>query len=446
MKSLLSLAILVALKLGCLLPIASPTTAQAETKYLEIPASDAGLLGGGPIRRYDWFRKLWKEKRTGWATRIKQDQEGLVFFGDSITQGWGDDFKGLFPGVKAINRGISGDTTRGMLVRLFGDVLVLNPTGVVLLMGTNDLEEGAAPKVIATNVRLILNQLKDHDPDMPVILCKVFPSSIGAKRPARKIKEINKLLAEVGMEHPQVTVLDTWTLFANADGNAKKEEFPDFLHPNDAGYAKWKSALWPILATQGHVDREPDTFTNEEGFVSLFNGHDLTGWGFREPNTLEPLETFDGEERSSDGRYIVKNGRLVVTTPNEGRKTAQLWTTREFANDFVLRLEFRATPNADSGVFARGRQLQCRDYILAGPYKTLKRYKPQEWNSLQLIVRDGVLRATCNGEWLGEPMKLPETGPLGLEGDRGQMEYRRIRIREEAKEVEEVEGGDVEES
>ena len=38
-------------------------------------------------------------------------------------------------------------------------------------------------------------------------------------------------------------------------------------------------------------------------------------------------------------------------------------------------------------------------------------------------------RATCNGELLEGDMKLPETGPIGLEGDRGQMEYRRIRIR-----------------
>jgi len=35
---------------------------------------------------------------------------------------------------------------------------------------------------------------------------------------------------------------------------------------------------------------------------------------------------------------------------------------------------------------------------------------------------------TCNGELLESEYKLPGTGPIGLEGDRGQMEYRRIRI------------------
>ena len=119
----------------------------------------------------------------------------------------------------------------------------------------------------------------------------------------------------------------------------------------------------------------------------------------------------------------------MVTTPPEDRKIQQLWTTREFPDDFVLKLEFRATPNADSGVYVRGPQLQCRDYRLAGPYKELTSYKPQDWNELVVTVQDGVARATCNGEVLEAALKVPATGPIGLEGDRGQMEYRRIRIK-----------------
>jgi 3-keto-disaccharide hydrolase len=125
----------------------------------------------------------------------------------------------------------------------------------------------------------------------------------------------------------------------------------------------------------------------------------------------------------------VKGGRLVVTTPPEYRKIQQVWTKREFPRDFVLKLEFRATPNADSGVFLRGAQLQCRGYKLAGPYKTLKRYRPQDWNEIVVAVKDGVAQATSNGEMLEAAMKLPPSGPIGVEGDRGQMEYRRIRIK-----------------
>jgi hypothetical protein len=59
----------------------------------------------------------------------------------------------------------------------------------------------------------------------------------------------------------------------------------------------------------------------------------------------------------------------------------------------------------------------------------LKKYKPQDWNDLEITVLDGVARATNNGELLEAAMKVPPSGPIGLEGDRGQMEYRRIRIK-----------------
>jgi len=86
--------------------------------------------GSGPIRRYVWFQDLWTKKRSAWAQRVELDRYSLVFLGDSITQGWGDDLGGNFPDVKVANRGISGDTTRGMLIRLADDVLALNPLGV----------------------------------------------------------------------------------------------------------------------------------------------------------------------------------------------------------------------------------------------------------------------------------------------------------------------------
>jgi lysophospholipase L1-like esterase len=406
---------------------ASAVRAQAP---LEIPATDEGVPGAGPIRRYDWFRDLWKSRRSEWVKQRESQQGAVVFLGDSITQGFGDDFRKAFPGLKLANRGISGDTTRGMLLRLKDDVLVLKPRAVVILAGTNDLEEKAEPETIAGNLKLIIAALKQHDPKLPVVVCQVFPASANMKRPAEKIRKINELYAGVVKTEPQVTLIDTWTLFANDQGDAKPAEFPDLLHPNEAGYAKWVAALRPIFATLGLVETEPDAFQPEPGFTSLFNGKDLTGWGFREGQALTPKGNFDGKTASDDGRYVAKNGRLIVTTPPEGRRIQQLWTTREFPKNFVLKLEFRATPNADSGVFVRQPQLQCRDYPLAGPYKSLQKYKPQDWNELVITCRDNIAHCTCNGEVLEAELKLPATGPIGLEGDRGQMEYRRIRLQE----------------
>lgn len=415
-----------------------------------IPSSDDGLPGNGPIRRYDWFQNLWKQRRTDWASRVKQDQGALVFLGDSITQGWGDDMHGSFPGVNVANRGISGDTTRGMLLRLRDDVLALNPSGVVMLMGTNDLEENANPRDVAANVGLIIKSLQKHNAQMPIVLCRIFPSSSKQSRPADKIKATNELIAQAVKGNKRVTVLDTWTLFANGEGDAKTEEFPDLLHPNRAGYRKWASALRPILATLGFLEQDVKPIKIETGYELLFNGRDLTGWGFRpsseadkqasanwrknDPNAPPwPLLTesvdFTGRTASTDRRYVAKNGRLIVTSPPEGRKIQQIWTTREFPYDFVLKLEFRATPNADSGVFLRGRQLQCRDYVLAGPYKELANYRPQGWNELVAIVKDNTAYCTCNGEVLETAFSVPASGPIGLEGDRGQVEYRNIRLK-----------------
>ena len=450
-RSLAGAAILLALGLSDASAGRSPATAPETRDRFAIPATDEGLPGAGPIRRYDWFQRIWSERRSAWAERVEQDRHAVVFLGDSITQGWGGGLGAAFPGVKVANRGISGDTTRGVLIRLEDDVLALDPAAVVLLIGTNDLDEQATPpEVIAGNLKLILEALEKHDPRMPIVLCQVFPSSEAKNRPAEKIKKVNELYLAAVKGDPQVTYLETWPLFANEKGDAPRDEFPDRLHPNEAGYAKWAAALRPILATLGFSETQADPFTPEEGFESLFNGRDLTGWGYRRtsdedraaakrwqaqdpgaaawPFVDEPV-SFDGLTSTPDGRFAVIGGRLVVRTPAEYRKIQQLWTTREFGRDFVLRLEFRATPNADSGVYVRGPQLQCRDYALAGPYKELEHYRPQEWNAIEVTVKDGVARATGNGELLEAAMEVPGSGPIGVEGDRGQMEYRRIRIK-----------------
>jgi hypothetical protein len=167
-----------------------------------------------------------------------------------------------------------------------------------------------------------------------------------------------------------------------------------------------------------------EAWSPEEGFRSIFNGRDLTGWSF----SLE--ERFDGKTESSDGRFTAGSGILSVQPQKEGQKRiGKIQTVETFPKDFVLRLEFRASVNADSGIFLRGRQLQCRDYLVAGPYKELKKYKAQDWNVVEITVKDGVAYCTCNGEILEEAYKLPENGPIGFEADRGLMEYRRVRIK-----------------
>ena len=422
-------------------------TAYAQQDKYALPsvAAEKDLPGEGTLRRYDGYVKTWQRLRSQWATQVEKDQNAVVFLGDSITQGWTPTFRGHFEGMKLANRGIGGDTTRGMLLRLQEDVISLNPSAVVILMGTNDIEVQIPPAMIARNFEKIIAALKTHNQQMPIVLCRMFPSSATKKRPTETIQQVNQLFDDIVRHDSQITVVDTFKLFDDGNGDAIAKYFPDLLHLNGEGYAKWASAVKPIFATLGFSETGTDDFQLEEGYTSLFNGKDLTGWGFlptpprnppKNPRPNAPVfavvkETinFDGKTESNDGRYQAINGRLVVTTPTEGRRIQQLWTTAEFGKDFTLKLEFRATPNADSGVFIRKPQLQCRDYLLAGPYTELKKYKPQDWNELVVTVKAGIAHATCNGELLTDNMQVPEVGPIGLEGDRGQMEYRRIRIK-----------------
>ena len=180
-----------------------------------------------------------------------------------------------------------------------------------------------------------------------------------------------------------------------------------------------------LLFLPGPVSCPAGDFKPEPGYISLTNGKDLTGWRY------QPDEKFDGKTEASDGRYTARDGMIVVNdfNPAKGPHLRQLYTTAEFPQNFILKLEFRASPNADSGIFIRKPQLQCRDYLTAGPYKELKSYQPQDWNAIEITVKDGIAHCTCNGEILEAALKLPATGPIGLEADRGQMEYRRIQLK-----------------
>src|SRR5438105_984814 len=94
-------------------------------------------------------------------------------------------------------------------------------------------------------------------------------------------------------------------------------------------------ALTLIPFTRAADDAKP-----EAGVTELYNGKDLTGWGYKTG------EKFDGKTESDDKRFSAKEGEIVV---NAGKGIKQLWTTAKFPKDFELRLEFRAAVNADSG-------------------------------------------------------------------------------------------------
>src|SRR3954454_25403263 len=188
-------------------------------------------------------------------------------------------------------------------------------------------------------------------------------------------------------------------------------------------------AIVAAVVLAAGMSRAADEAKSAAGVIEPFNGKDLTGWHYQG----EPDDALKGKTESTDGRYTAKDGMIVVNPsdePDAKKRIRQLWTVQEFPKDFELRLEFRADVNADSGLFVRKPQLQVRDYLVAGPYKQLKKYKPQDWNEIVVVVKGNTAHCTCNGEVLEAALKLPDTGGIGLESDRGKMEYRNIRIKE----------------
>lgn len=246
MKTYLSPRI-AALALGLLISSDGQLLAQDVMDASQFPTNTATWPGVGTTNYWHGLAGVWNQRHVDFAQTAAQDHGAVVFLGDSITQGW-TTLAQDFPGLHVANRGIGGDITRGVLYRLDADVLSLDPKAIVLLIGTNDLGNGARPEDVATNIKLILDAIRKKDPHIPVIVCEVMPSSEKMGRPADKIEKVNSLIKGEMRWRRHVYVCDTWTIFADANGDAPHDIFHDLLHPNAAGYAKWTAALNPIFA------------------------------------------------------------------------------------------------------------------------------------------------------------------------------------------------------
>jgi hypothetical protein len=184
--------------------------------------------------------------------------------------------------------------------------------------------------------------------------------------------------------------------------------------------------LGAAAALSGH-GRAADDFKVEPGYTVLFNGKDLTGWKIGKNGK----DALDGMADAADKRFEVKDGVIVVNAKDAKGKGGikDLYTVKEFNKDFHLKLEFRAAPRADSGLYLRGPQLQVRDYPTVGPYKKVK-FNPGDWNQLEVTVKGTSAECKCNGEVIEKAFKVPAKGGIGLQAETGKFEFRRIRIKE----------------
>ncbi|MBI3821891.1 MAG: DUF1080 domain-containing protein [Planctomycetes bacterium] len=192
------------------------------------------------------------------------------------------------------------------------------------------------------------------------------------------------------------------------------------------------------------------------------------GQGKRRPHGQDRIE------RQTLPRRRRHHGIIIA---EEGKGIKDLYTAKAYNGEYNVKMEFRAALKADSGVYIRGNQLQVRDFPRRGEMKQLKKFKNDDWNELDITVKNAVVTTTvngkaltekdtlnlsvqngkpvanlngksvevtkiecsvgaiakclCNGEFM-ENMKVPLKSNLGigLQAETGKFEFRRIRIKE----------------
>jgi len=159
----------------------------------------------------------------------------VVMLGDSITEGI--DWQELFPKVKMLNRGISGDTSKGVLNRL-NEIIDRRPRVVFLMIGINDLRSGIQASAVAANIRSIVDTLRRESIRL-VLQSTLYVTAHYAPLNDR-VNKLNRLLADFCA--PGVFCLDLNARLAEHRGLSSRFSL-DGLHLNAAGYLIWKSEI-----------------------------------------------------------------------------------------------------------------------------------------------------------------------------------------------------------
>jgi len=211
-----------------------------------------------------------------------------------------------------------------------------------------------------------------------------------------------------------------------------------------------KMVLNALYWCAGRKPPQPCAPRPPKGFVALFNGVNLEGWG----EVGAPC-------------WYAHDGVIVCTGQSE--TTGWLRSNRMYRN-FILRLEYRISAGGNSGIFLRaphygrssrlGMELQSQDDGTAPPSNTctsavysvvtprLNPARPAgEWNQVEVTLKDRHLRVVWNGHLvhdidLDDPAlsaNLPRThllyrrpnwGYIGLQNHRSLVEFRHIFIKE----------------
>ncbi len=159
-----------------------------------------------------------------------------VFLGDSITAGgaWNE----LFPGQMVRNRGISGDTTEGVLARM-DNIVEGRPGKLFLLIGTNDLFFDVEQADIVANILEILAVIRSESPETEIFVQSILPRAVDYKD---RVESLNSTLRSVIPSYAKW--IDLHPLFLDDEGVSINNSLSnDELHLLGAGYRVWQEAI-----------------------------------------------------------------------------------------------------------------------------------------------------------------------------------------------------------
>jgi hypothetical protein len=190
--------------------------------------------------------------------------------------------------------------------------------------------------------------------------------------------------------------------------------------------------FWCGAAARGDDDLSAEE--KKQGFVSLFNGKDLTGWRFVGGKS-------DGAGEAPN--WVVNDGVIALM----GGTEPQLANKREYGH-FELRLQWRAVSEKYSGgiCIRSNRNLETNEIgllfgneggLINGGDASGARVVPElqglfgKWNEWRIVARGDRVTLWCNGKkaWDATGV-MPAKGLIGLRAEDAAMEFRRIRIRE----------------
>jgi len=179
------------------------------------------------------------------------DQKRILFFGDSITAGYGIDEKKAFPAIiqqkidslglpwKAVNAGLSGETSAGGLRRI--DWLLREPVHVLVLeLGGNDGLRGVAPSDTQENLEKIIDRTREKYPDAVIILAGMqIPPNLG--------QDYAKAFASVYTTIARNKNAQLIPFILEGVGGVPELNLPDGIHPTPQGHSIIANTVWESL-------------------------------------------------------------------------------------------------------------------------------------------------------------------------------------------------------